>query len=242
MNVIPAPDVASVQRWEFAPPPASTRVRNRLKAAGASYHANSNIAAYLEPGDLQEMQGEAQAAIEALLRALVIDTDNDHNSRDTARRVAKMYCQEVYAGRYREAPALTDFPNASGMDELYTVGPIAVRSACSHHMVPIMGQAWIGVIPGERVVGLSKFARMAEWIMTRPQIQEEAVMMLADQLEEAIVPKGLAIVVRARHLCCGWRGVKDDAQQMTTSVMRGAFRTDETARSEFLSLIRGQGH
>lgn len=221
---------------------ASDRVRNRLRSAGAGFKANDNISAHLLPGELDALQAEAEGHLQGLLRALVIDTDTDHNTAETAKRVAKMYVREVFAGRYAQAPRVTDFPNAARLDEAYTVGPIAVRSACSHHMVPIMGQAWIGVIPGERVVGLSKFARIAEWIMGRPQIQEEAVVMLADHLEELIKPRGLAVVVRAKHLCCGWRGVKDEAQTMTTSVMRGAFRLNPIARTELLELIRGQGH
>lgn len=222
--------------------PGPEAVRQRLRAAGASFRANENIAAFLCEGDLDAIQAEAERAMAALLAALVIDTENDHNTAETAKRVAKMYVREVFAGRYAEAPRVTDFPNAGRLDEVYTVGPIAVRSACSHHMVPILGQAWIGVKPGQRVVGLSKFARLAEWVLSRPQIQEEAVVQLADQLERTMRPKGLAIVIRAKHLCCGWRGVRDEAQLMTTSVMRGLFRDDDKARGEFLALIAGQGH
>lgn len=235
---------STARTWTFAGrvQDVSQQVRERLRAAGAPFKANDNISAFLCEGDLPAMQLEAERAVQALLAALVIDTEHDHNTAETARRVAKMYLQEVFAGRYLPPPRITDFPNVSGLDELYTVGPVAVRSACSHHMVPILGHAWVGVVPGERVIGLSKFSRLAEWIMARPQIQEEAVMQLADELETAMAPRGLAVVVKAQHLCCGWRGVRDNGQQMTTSVMRGAFREDGNARREFLSLIAGQGH
>ena len=188
------------------------------------------------------MEAEAERHVAGLLRCLAIDAAGDHNSTDTPRRYARMLVREVFAGRYAPRPALTDFPNARKLDELYAVGPITIRSACAHHLVPIIGEAWIGVIPEERVIGLSKFSRLAQWVMSRPQIQEEAIVMLADEIEAAIAPAGLAVVMRAKHLCCAWRGVRDGGQMMTTSVMRGVLRTDSTARREFLSLVAGQGH
>jgi GTP cyclohydrolase I len=236
------PAAAPAQHDTPADTLTSERVRNRLRSAGAPFSANDNISGFLCDGEVDAIQQEAEGHLAAMLRALVIDTDTDHNTLETAKRVAKMYVREVFAGRYAPAPRVTDFPNAAGLDQVYTVGPIEVRSACSHHLVPIMGQAWIGVLPGKRVIGLSKFARLAEWIMGRPQIQEEATVMLADTIEEMVEPKGLALVVRAKHLCCGWRGVKDADQMMTTSIMRGAFRKDSDARREFLALIAGQGH
>jgi GTP cyclohydrolase I len=152
-----------------------------------------------------------------------------------------MYLREVFKGRYQPRPPVTDFPNAKALDEVYTVGPITVRSACSHHLVPIMGQAWIGVIPSERVIGLSKFNRLTEWVMSRPQIQEEAAIQLADEIEALIQPKALAVVLRAQHLCMTWRGVRESQTSMTTSIMRGIFRDKPEAREEFLSIIKGQG-
>lgn len=216
----------------------SGRIAARIKDAGGEFFANDNIAAFLQEGELAQLEIEVAGHVRALLQSLVIDIDNDHNTQDTARRVAKMYVREVFAGRYVERPKATDFPNAKKVDEIYVVGPITVRSACSHHMAPIMGQAWIGVIPGERVIGLSKFNRIAEWIMSRPQIQEEAAVQLADELEELVKPKALAVIIKATHFCGCWRGVKDDTL-MTTSVMRGLFRENAEARAEFLHLIEG---
>lgn len=219
---------------------ASERIRKRLRDAGAPFLANDNIAAFLEPGDLDALQAEVEEKVAAVLDSLVIDTENDHNSRETARRVAKMYLREVFAGRYEPVPPVTDFPNAKALDEIYTVGPITVRSACSHHMCPIEGDVWCGVVPSDRVIGLSKFARLANWIMARPQIQEEAVVQLADEIERRIKPRALAVVVKARHTCMSWRGVRERDTSMTTSVMRGLFRADAAARAEVMKLIEGQ--
>ena len=223
--------------------PASDRIRDRLISAGQRYHANDNIADFIEDGELGELQDVVQARMQEVLHALVIDTDNDHNTQGTARRVAKMFVREVFAGRYAPAPAVTAFPNVSQLNELMIVGPLKVRSACSHHLCPILGQVWIGVLPNAAsdLIGLSKYARLAEWVLGRPQIQEEAVVMLADALERRIRPDGLAVVMQASHFCMHWRGVKDDGAMMRNSVMRGAFLKNATLRREFLSLLGERG-
>nr|WP_305118836.1 GTP cyclohydrolase I [Vogesella sp. AC12] len=177
--------------------------------------------------------------MKAVLESLVIDTDSDHNTQDTARRVAKMYLNEVFKGRYITEPPVTEFPNAEHLNELMIVGPITVRSACSHHFCPILGKLWIGVMPNEHsnLIGLSKYARLAEWIMSRPQIQEEAVIQLADLLQNKMNPDGLAIVMEADHFCMNWRGVKDMESKMINSVMRGSFLKNPDLRREFLALL-----
>jgi GTP cyclohydrolase I len=186
---------------------------------------------------------EVAGKVRELLRSLVIDIDNDHNTEETAERVARMYLHEVFKGRYVEGPEITEFPNAEHLNELMIVGPITVRSACSHHFCPVIGKIWIGVLPNERtnVIGLSKYARLAEWVMGRPQIQEEAVVQLADLIQEKTQPDGLAIVMEASHFCMSWRGVKDMDSKMINSVMRGAFLKDPNLRREFLSLIPQKG-
>lgn len=218
----------------------SDEIAARIMVGGARFDANSNIAEFIHPGEMEELQAEVETAVETLLDALVIDRARDHNSMETPRRVAKMFLREVFAGRYENPPALTHFPNVRQVDEIYTVGPIPIRSACSHHLVPIIGDAWVGVIPGERLIGLSKFSRITQWIMSRPQIQEEAAAMLADELESAFEPLALAVVIKARHFCCGWRGVKDGSE-MVSSVMRGLFRKSDAARDEFMAIISAQG-
>ncbi len=219
--------------------PASERIRYRLVGARCRYHANDNISAHIRDGEMDELRDEVTAKMHEVLRALVIDTDSDHNTQETAKRVAKMFLTEVFRGRYVPMPSVTEFPNASRLNELMIVGPLTVRSACSHHLCPIMGRVWIGILPNEfsNLIGLSKYARICDWIMSRPQIQEEAVTMLADELHDRVKPDGLAIVMEADHFCMHWRGVKENDSMMTNSVMRGAFLKDANLRREFLSLL-----
>jgi len=222
--------------------PVSVKIRERIQAARKRFHANDNIAEFIEPGELEALLDEVAGKMEGVLDSLVIDTDSDHNTGDTARRVAKMYVNEVFRGRYVKAPSITEFPNAEHLNELMIVGPITVRSACSHHFCPIMGRLWIGLMPNEHsnLIGLSKYSRLAEWVMSRPQIQEEAITQLADLLMEKVRPDGLAVVMEADHFCMHWRGVKDSETMMINSVMRGSFLKDHTLRSEFLSLIKNR--
>ena len=224
---------------ELARLPASERIRYRLVAAERRHHANDNISAFVHAGELEELKAEVQAKMQEVLRALVIDTDSDHNTNETAQRVARMYLEEGFRGRYVPMPAVTEFPNAERLNELMIVGPITVRSACSHHMCPIFGKVWIGILPNEHsnLIGLSKYARITDWIMSRPQIQEEAVTMLANELQQRVRSDGLAIVMEADHFCMHWRGVKDTDSAMVNSVMRGAFLKDANLRREFLSLL-----
>ncbi len=219
--------------------PVSVKIRERLLSARKRFHSNDNIADFIEPGELEALLDEVEVKMQGVLNSLVIDTENDHNTGETARRVAKMYLQEVFRGRYVKVPAITEFPNAEHLNELMIVGPITVRSACSHHFCPVIGRIWIGVLPNEHtnVIGLSKYARLAEWVMGRPQIQEEAVVQLADLIQEKTQPDGLALVMEASHYCMAWRGVKDMDSRMINSVMRGAFLKDANLRREFLSLI-----
>lgn len=219
--------------------PVSLRIRERIKAARKRFHANDNIADFIRPGELEALLDEVESKMRGVLSSLVIDTDSDHNTQDTARRVAKMYLNEIFRGRYQEAPPVTEFPNAERLNELMIVGPITVRSACSHHLCPIMGKVWIGIMPNEHsnLIGLSKYARLIDWIMSRPQIQEEAVTQVADVLQSRMNPDGLAVIMEADHFCMHWRGVKDMDSKMINSVMRGSFLKDPNLRREFLSLV-----
>jgi GTP cyclohydrolase IA len=219
--------------------PVSVKIRERIRAARKRFHANDNIAAFIEPGELDQLQQEVEDKMRGVLDSLVIDTEHDHNTTETARRVAKMYVNEVFRGRFVTPPTITEFPNAEHLNELMIVGPLAVRSACSHHFCPVIGKLWVGIMPNEHtnVIGLSKYARLAEWVMGRPQIQEEAVVQLADLIMEKTSPDGLAIVMEASHYCMAWRGVKDMDAKMITSVMRGVFLKDPALRREFLALV-----
>ncbi|MDI9333316.1 MAG: GTP cyclohydrolase I [Cytophagales bacterium] len=219
--------------------PVSVKIRERIAAAKKQAFANDNIAEFIQDGELDALLDEVEEKMQGVLSSLVIDTAKDHNTKNTARRVAKMYLNEVFKGRYVAPPAITEFPNASHLNELMIVGPITVRSACSHHFCPVIGKIWIGVMPNQdtNVIGLSKYARLAEWVLGRPQIQEEAVVQLADLIEEKTRPDGLALVMEASHFCMQWRGIKDMDSKMINSVMRGSFLRNATLRHEFLSLM-----
>lgn len=225
---------------EAATGPVSERIRRRLQRQGRRFHANDNIADVIESGEIDQLIDEVAARMQGVLESLVIDTKSDHNTQDTARRVAKMYITEVFRGRFFAPPAVTEFPNAERLNELMIVGPVKVRSTCSHHFCPIIGRVWIGLMPNEHsnLIGLSKYVRLTDWIMTRPQIQEEAITQIAELLMTKVNPDGLAIVMEADHFCMHWRGVKDDDSKMINSVMRGSFLKDHTLRREFLSLIQ----
>jgi GTP cyclohydrolase IA len=219
--------------------PVSARIRARIQKARRRYHANDNISDFILPGEAEALQTEVEEKFRQVLESLVIDTTSDHNTRETAKRVAKMYLNEVFRGRYAAQPDVTEFPNVESLNELMIVGPITVRSACSHHFCPIMGRLWIGLMPNEHsnLIGLSKYSRLADWVMSRPQIQEEAITQMAELLLEKVRPDGLAVVMEADHFCMHWRGVKDNETKMVNSVMRGSFLKDHTLRREFLSLI-----
>ena len=225
---------------EDASLPVSQRIRSRLVRANQRYNANDNISAFLKDGEVDQLKAEVEAKMAEVLKSLVIDTETDHNTTETAKRVAKMYLTEVFKGRYEPSPEVTEFPNVEHLNELMIVGPITVRSACSHHFCPIIGRVWVGIMPNENsnLIGLSKYVRLTDWVMSRPQIQEEAVSHLADMLQDKVKPDGLAIVMEADHFCMSWRGVKDADARMTNSVMRGAFLNDATLRREFLSLMQ----
>ena len=222
--------------------PVSVKIRERITAARKRFNANDNIAEFIQPGELEKLLDEVEVKMQGVLDSLVIHTEGDHNTQATARRVAKMYLNEVFKGRYVQAPPITEFPNAEHLNELMIVGPITVRSACSHHLCPVIGKVWIGVLPNQNsnVIGLSKYARLVDWIMGRPQIQEEAIVQLADAIMEKTRPDGLAVVMECSHFCMSWRGVREMDSKMLNSIMRGAFLKDPNLRREFLSLIPGR--
>jgi GTP cyclohydrolase I len=217
--------------------PVQERIRGRINALGLPFFSNDNIAQAIRPSDIPDIVDDVASKMETVMQALLIDTEKDHNAKDTARRFAKMLVTETFKGRYLPEPDITEFPNVKQVDELYIVGPIAVRSACAHHLVPIVGSVWIGVLPHDKLIGLSKFHRTVDHIGSRPQIQEEMTEQIADKLEALTKPKGLAVLVVANHMCCGHRGVRDSDSRMVTSVLRGEMRTDKSLKAEFLTLV-----
>ena len=220
----------------------SNELKKRLQDSGKRFHANDNISEYIEDGDLDALQAEVQIAMQSVLEALVIDTENDHNTQETAKRVAKMFIRETFGGRYVPAPRVTAFPNM-GYKGLYTSGPISVRSTCAHHFQNIVGKCWIGIVPNGEVIGLSKFNRIVHHIAERPQIQEEMTTEIANALQEHAKTKNVAVVIKAEHHCMTHRGVKEHESDMTTAVMLGAFGTDPALKKEFYDIcLSMKGH
>lgn len=219
----------------------SETIIKRLEKNNASWFANDNISEFLKDGELEILQQEVEKNVESLLRSLIIDTKNDHNTQQTARRMAKMYVKEVLCGRYQPMPQMTEFPNAKNLDEIYSLGPIKFKSLCSHHLAEMVGSCWVGIQPSNKVIGISKIARLVNWVARRGQIQEECVVIIADHLQEVLNPKGLGVVIRASHSCMTWRGVENEESVMVTSVVKGSFLEDHSAKEEFFDLIRSQG-
>lgn len=221
----------------------SQTIRQRLQEAGKRFHANDNISEFIQDGEIHALQDEVQEAMQAVLEALVIDTENDHNTQETAKRVAKMFVHETFGGRYTPAPRVTAFPNM-GYEGLYTSGPISIRSTCAHHFQNIVGKCWVGIVPNGEVIGLSKFNRIIHHIAERPQIQEEMTTEIANALCEHAKTDNIAVIVKAEHHCMTHRGVKEHESDMTTSVMRGRFMEDPTLRKEFYDIcfsMKGHG-
>lgn len=216
----------------------SEKITSRLIKANHQFHCNDNISKYINEGEMEELLKEVEENVLNLLNSLVIDVDNDHNTKDTAKRVAKMMLLEIFSGRYESKPEITAFPNIDGAyDEIYVTGPITIRSTCAHHLQPISGKCYIGVFPGDNVIGLSKFNRLVDWIASRPSIQEEMTIQIADEIESATKAKGVAILVSAEHGCMSNRGVKEHDPMMTTSVMRGLFKDHPHIKKEFFDIV-----
>ncbi len=220
----------------------SDQIKNRIKQAGARFHSNDNISEYINPGELELLQDEVQIKLQNVLDSLVIDTSNDHNTNETAKRVAKMYVQEIFGGRYKPLPKITAFPNM-GYKSLYTSGPISIRSTCAHHFQNIVGKCRIGIIPEQEVIGLSKFNRLVHHIAERPQIQEEMTTQIAMALTEYAKTPNVAVVVKAEHHCMTHRGVREHESDMTTAIMLGAFDKDSALKQEFYDIcLSMKGH
>jgi len=215
----------------------SDELRKRMTTIKHKHFANDTIFAYLDPGDVDKIEFEVADAFEDVLQALVINTADDHNTKATAQRVAKMFVHEIFRGRYYPPPEVTSFPNAKQYDQIYMTGPITINSTCAHHFQPITGGCYVGVFPGEKVIGLSKFNRLVDWIVSRPQIQEEMTEQIADEIEKQTEAKGVAVVIKAKHFCMSARGVKEHDSDMLTSVVRGLFREDSAIKAEFFSLL-----
>lgn len=217
-------------------------IRNRIVKAGVRFHCNDNISEFVNDQEIEELVDEVTEKFHDVLTSLVIDTDHDHNTQDTARRVAKMFVKETFSGRYRPVPKVTAFPNM-GYKSLYTTGPISIRSTCAHHFQNIVGKCWVGIVPDEEVIGLSKFNRLVHHICERPQIQEEMTTQIAEALREYAKTPHVAVVVKAEHHCMTMRGVREHESDMTTAIMLGAFHEDPALKREFYDIcLSMKGH
>ena len=219
----------------------SELVRERLKDDNARYWAGDNISKYLEEGDKEKLIDETTTAFEGVLDALLIDRHNDPNSHGTARRLAKMYYNEIMAGRYDPAPGATAFPNDS--DDRYE-GMLVVRSElksmCSHHHQPVAGVAYIGIIAADKLIGLSKYTRIAQWCARRGTLQEELANDIAREIQEATDAEHLGVYIQATHGCCENRGIMATSSLTQTTVLRGAFKDDAGTKKEFFDNIKLQ--
>lgn len=217
-------------------------IRKRLEDAQVRFHCNDNISDYIQDGELDQLVDEVAVKMENVLQSLVIDTAHDHNTKETAHRVAKMFVHETFSGRYRPVPKVTAFPNM-GYKSLYTTGPISIRSTCAHHFQNIVGKCWVGIVPQDEVIGLSKFNRLVHHICERPQIQEEMTTQIAEALKQYAKTEHIAVVVKAEHHCMTMRGVREHESDMTTAIMLGAFNTDPALKKEFYDIcLSMKGH
>ena len=216
-------------------------IRFRMKREGKRFWAGDNISDYLHKGEKERLIDEATEAFELVLDRLLIDRENDPNSRDTARRLAKMYFNEIMAGRYEPKPNATAFPNQT--DQRYD-GMLVVRSElksmCSHHHQPVSGVAYIGIIAADTLIGLSKYTRIAQWCARRGTLQEELAMDIAREIMVATGSKDVGVYIQATHGCCENRGIMAHSSLTQTTVLHGAFKNDAGTKKEFMDNIKLQ--
>ena len=219
----------------------SQTIRELLKADGKRFWAGDNISAYITDANKEQLINEATVAFETVLDALLIDRENDPNSQGTARRLAKMYFNEIMAGRYATAPDATAFPNDSqDRYEGMLVVRSELRSMCSHHHQPVTGVAYIGIIAAQKLIGLSKYTRIAQWCARRGTLQEELCNDITKEIMKAADSKNVAVYIQAEHGCCTNRGIMAHSSLTQTTVLKGAFTTDPGTKKEFFDNIKLQ--
>ena len=216
-------------------------IRNRMKSDNKRFWAGDNVSDYIKPMDKVDLINEATEAFEKVLDTLLIDRENDPNSKGTARRLAKMYFNEIMAGRYEQAPDATAFPNDSqDRYEGMLVVRSELRSMCSHHHQPVTGVAYIGIIAAEKLIGLSKYTRIAQWCARRGTLQEELANDIAKEIMKATDAKDVGVYIQAVHGCCENRGIMAHSSLTQTTVLKGAFKDDQSTKKEFFDNIKLQ--
>ena len=219
----------------------SEQIIARLEQEGIRYWAGDNISDVLQEGDKEQLIEEATVAFENVLDKLVIDRHNDPNSMDTGRRLAKMYFNEIMAGRYDPMPNATAFPNhvQDGYKGMLVVRS-EIKSMCSHHHQPVNGVAYIGIIAAETLIGLSKYTRIAQWCARRGTLQEELNNVIANEIQKATGSENVGVYIQATHGCCENRGIGAHSSLTQTTVLRGAFADDPSTKKEFMDNIKLQ--
>ena len=216
-------------------------VTRRLKDANKRHWAGDNISEFIYEGEKQTLIEEAAEKFEGVLDALLIDRATDPNSQGTAKRLAKMYYNELMQGRYDKIPTATAFPNEG--EDAYT-GMLVVRSelksVCSHHHQPVSGVAYIGIIPNGKVIGLSKYTRIAQWCARRGTLQEELCNDIAREIKKATNSKNIGVYIQATHGCCENRGIMAHSSLTQTTVLEGSFKEDPGTKKEFMDNIKLQ--
>ena len=219
----------------------SKEIKHKLEHAGIRYWTGDNISSVLNDGDKEALIDELTPKFEAVLDSLIIDRANDPNSMDTGRRLAKMYINELMQGRYDPMPNATAFPNhiENGYEGMLVVRS-ELRSVCSHHHQPVVGVAYIGIIAADKLIGLSKYTRIAQWCARRGTLQEELNNVIADEIQKATGTKNVGVYIQATHGCCENRGIKAHSSLTQTTVLRGAFNEDPGTKKEFMDNIKLQ--
>jgi GTP cyclohydrolase I len=214
-------------------------IRDRVEHDGNRYYAADNISEFIEDGELELLIDEVAGKFEGVLQSLIIDTEDDPNSTGTAKRLAKMYVNEIMSGRYYPAPRVTSFPNDGKYDQLIVVRS-DIKSMCSHHHQPVSGVCYIACMPGDRVIGLSKYTRIAQHLSQRGHLQEELTEMIAAQIEELTASKAVGVYIRARHGCCENRGIMSSNSSTQTTVLKGELKTNPALKNEFMHNVQIQ--
>lgn len=217
----------------------SKTIIERLKTNNVRYFASDNIAQHISEQEHQDLIDELTEKFEAVIDSLLIDRENDPNSKDTPRRLAKMYYNEIMGGRYEAEPKVTAFPNDDAYEQLIVIRS-DIKSMCSHHHQPVQGVCYIACMPGEEVIGLSKYTRIAQHLSARGHLQEELTEMIAKKIEKLTKSKAVGVYIRARHGCCENRGIRSSNSSTQTTVLKGLLRTDAALKNEFMHNIQLQ--
>lgn len=217
----------------------SDRIKRRLEMDGKRYYASDNISQYISEVEKADLIDELEEKFAGVLDTLIIDRETDPNSIDTPRRLAKMYILEIMAGRYDKDPRITSFPNDGKYDQLIVIR-MDLKSMCSHHHQPVNGVCYVACMPGEEVIGLSKYTRVAQHLASRGHLQEELCEMIAYRIEKLTKSKAVGVYIKARHGCCENRGIRSSNSSTQTTVLKGELKTNPSLKQEFMDNIKLQ--